>query len=141
MSQKSDQGNLTSFLDRTQVFFRRSEQPLIVALIVASLVGIGFYVWNQSRIHNGVVDIDEAPKQTAAFQVDVNSADWPELANLPGIGEIIAKSIIQHREINGPFISNESLIDVDGIGPNKLAKIERFLLPFDSSTIANRLSE
>lgn len=52
-----------------------------------------------------------------AGPVDINAADAGALANaINGIGEKKAGSIVQYRELNGPFASVDDLINVKGIG-------------------------
>ena len=48
--------------------------------------------------------------------VDLNTATNEELATLPGIGQVRAQSIVDHREQHGPFASTEAITDVHGIG-------------------------
>lgn len=59
-----------------------------------------------------------------ARKVNVNSASAQELDSLPGIGPVLAQSIIDFRETNGPFGSVDELTEVSGIGPAVLAKIK-----------------
>lgn len=56
---------------------------------------------------------------TKDTRIDINSASRPEVESLPGIGEGIAREIIARR----PFETVESLNDVPGIGPKRLAKL------------------
>jgi competence protein ComEA len=46
------------------------------------------------------------------------------LEELPGIGEVRAKAIVDYREANGPFASIDAVMDVTGIGPATLAAIQ-----------------
>jgi competence protein ComEA len=55
--------------------------------------------------------------------INVNTADAAALETLNGIGEVLASSIIQYREENGPFTSVDQLEEVSGIGPATLEKI------------------
>jgi competence protein ComEA len=55
--------------------------------------------------------------------VNVNTATNAELETLPGIGEVIAQAIVDHRTENGPFTSVEQLLDVAGIGDATLEDI------------------
>ena len=56
--------------------------------------------------------------------VDLNEAGAAELESLPGIGPVTAAAIVAHRQREGPFRSVESLLEVSGIGPVKLSRIE-----------------
>ncbi len=62
--------------------------------------------------------------------VAINSASATELEALPGVGPVLAESIIAHREANGPFADLEALDAVRGIGPGLLEDIET-LIRFD----------
>jgi competence protein ComEA len=55
--------------------------------------------------------------------ININSASATELETLSGIGEVLAATIIEYREQNGPFASVEDLMDVSGIGPATLEEI------------------
>jgi len=66
-------------------------------------------------------------------KVDPNTANWAELASLPGIGEVLAKRIVEHRQgkaaaPNEPtFRRPEDLEAVRGIGPKTVAKLAKHL--------------
>ena len=52
-----------------------------------------------------------------AEMVNINKADAAALMeNLPGIGEVKAKAIVDHRKKNGDFKSIDDLLKVQGIG-------------------------
>jgi competence protein ComEA len=55
--------------------------------------------------------------------VNVNTAAAEELETLPGIGEVLAATIIAYREENGPFTAVDQLLDVSGIGEVTLEEI------------------
>jgi DNA uptake protein ComE-like DNA-binding protein len=61
------------------------------------------------------------PEQLAALEqpVDLNAASLEELESLPGIGPTIAARIVAAR----PYASVDELLDVEGIGPKRLAAI------------------
>ena len=63
----------------------------------------------------------------AGALVNVNTANATELEVLPGIGEVIAQAIIDHRTENGPFTSVDQLIDVSGIGDATLEDIRELV--------------
>jgi competence protein ComEA len=55
--------------------------------------------------------------------ININSASATELETLSGIGEVLAATIVEYREQNGPFTSVDDLMDVSGIGPATLEEI------------------
>ena len=52
--------------------------------------------------------------------VDINAAGVEELATLPGIGEKLARRIVDYRAEHGPFSAVDELVNVSGIGEGKL---------------------
>ncbi|HKQ48924.1 MAG TPA: helix-hairpin-helix domain-containing protein [Phycisphaerae bacterium] len=68
--------------------------------------------------------------------VDPNTAQWFELAQLPGIGESLARKIVAYRDSQRaadpnserPFFQSAgSLSPIPGIGPRTLARLRPFL--------------
>jgi competence protein ComEA len=108
---------------------RRADQALVAALV---LTGLGATIgWWASRggLQGRLIEVERAEPQTARFQVDVNRADWPELAQLPGIGETLAQRIVESRRREGPFADHDDLRRVRGIGPKTLDAMRPYLLP------------
>ena len=56
-------------------------------------------------------------------KIHINTADEKKLDELPGVGPIMAKRIVEYRNEHGPFESVEDLAKIRGIGEEKLAKI------------------
>jgi competence protein ComEA len=79
----------------------------------------------------GVVNIDAVEPLPTTFQIDLNSAEWTELMQLPEIGEALAKRIVESRQLDGPFTSHNDLDRVRGIGPKTLEGIRPFLRPME----------
>jgi competence protein ComEA len=63
----------------------------------------------------------QAPEGSTLINVNVASAE--ELETLPGIGEVLAATIIEYREENGPFTTVDQLVEVSGIGEVTLEEI------------------
>lgn len=72
---------------------------------------------------DGVVEPTVRPIESGAL-VDINRAGVDELDELPGIGPSTARSIVEDRELNGPFNSIEDLMRVSGIGEKKFQKLK-----------------
>lgn len=49
--------------------------------------------------------------------VNINTASLEELKSLEQIGEVLARRIMEYRQLHGPFRSPEEIMKVDGIGP------------------------
>ena len=101
----------------------------MAALAAAALAAmIGWWI-AQGGWRGRLIEIDRAEQLAARFEVDINTADWPELKQLPGIGETLARRIVDFRNTSGPFASHDNLRRVRGIGPKKLEEIRPYLRP------------
>ncbi|MDG2012262.1 MAG: helix-hairpin-helix domain-containing protein [Pirellulaceae bacterium] len=114
------------------VTFLRGGDQITLAIMVgffAACVAVST-AWSMWR-SGGWVHIDQRPANSYAFLVDVNEADWIELAALPTIGTEMAHRIVAHRENSGRYSSLQSLLEVEGIGPKTVEKIQPFLANLD----------
>lgn len=107
-------------------WLRRRDQAV---LAVGVLVLLAYLVWRWWGAGAPLVELDTLPRREAQFQVDINTADWPELTILPDIGESLAKRIVKYRTEHGPFRRHEDLTAVDGIGAATLNGIRPYLAP------------
>ena len=112
-----------------RVTLRRRDQGVAAALVAVSLVATVGWCIGQGGWRGELIDIDRSEPIAIAFQLDVNAADWPELALLPNIGEQLAKRIVEDRALNGPFREVSDLRRVRGIGPKTLEGMKPYLLP------------
>lgn len=74
---------------------------------------------------NPTVPVQTDPRDS--FPVNINTADLSQLSALPGIGEVLGQRIIDYRSAHGPFSSVEELINVRGIGENRLAELRPYV--------------
>jgi competence protein ComEA len=108
---------------------RRADQAVAATLLAVGLAAIGgWWVW-QGRLAGRMIDIDATAPMAIETKIDVNRADWPELALLPNVGEKLAKAIVGDRLTNGPFRDLGELQRVRGIGPRTLEGMKPYLLP------------
>jgi len=98
------------------LFIRRADQTILAMLIFAGLLGIGIWWWRSGGAEGRLVDYDHLPQHRAEYVVDINRATMVELTELPGVGQILAERIIEHRDSVGPFRSVDDLRKVHGIG-------------------------
>lgn len=74
-----------------------------------------------------------APRAAAAsdgdakVMVDINKASAADLATVPGIGDGIARRIVEFRDKNGPYKTVDDLLKVQGIGEKSLQKLRPYL--------------
>jgi competence protein ComEA len=120
---------------------RRMDQAAVATLVLVALVGMGMY-WFVHGGHRGeLIQIDWAKPLTARYRVDINVAEWPELAELPDIGETLARRIVESRAAEGRFVDHNDLLRVNGIGPRTLERLRPYLLPMpDQQDVAGDVS-
>ncbi len=119
---ESDGGNWRPVL-------RAADQAAVAGLVFLALSGMAVYWIVQGGLRGELIEIDRAAPLVARFQVDINSAAWPELSQVPEIGETLARRIVESRGSAGRFVDHEDLLRVNGIGPRTLERMKPFLLP------------
>lgn len=63
-----------------------------------------------------------------SHQLDLNRATAAELQQLPGVGPVLAKRVLDHRKRHGGFASVDDLLDVKGIGRKKMARLRPLVM-------------
>ena len=127
----TDQHNTTCDSSRRLAILRRNDQVTVAAGLLIALAGMLIYWWSHGGHRGRLVELDDDTPQTALFQIDLNSADWPEITQLPRIGETLARRIVDNRQEYGPFRSVDELNRVPGIGPKTIARTRPYLLPIE----------
>lgn len=74
-------------------------------------------------IDKTTLNVKDSVTDSNTDKVDLNSASQEELTELDGIGEVLAKRIIEYRKLYG-FNSPEDILNVDGIGEKKYQTIK-----------------
>ena len=68
-----------------------------------------------------------AKKKPPAHPININTASATELEEVPGIGPVTAKKILDTRKSYGAFKSVDDLLAIKGIGPKRLDKMRKYL--------------
>jgi protein Tex len=92
---------------------RRFQDPLAeLVKIDAKSIGVGQYQHdvNQSKLNKSLQAVVENCVNHVG--VDLNTASASLLSHISGIGPILAKNIVKHREKNGSFKHREELMDI-----------------------------
>lgn len=107
----------------------RADQLAVGLLIGSALIALPLYWLAHGGWSGRLIEIERAAPREFHFLVDVNAADWPELSQLPGVGETLARRIVEWRAANGPYSSSEDLRRVSGIGAATLEALRPHLAP------------
>ena len=102
---------------------RAGEQRILALLCLLLLVWAGWRWLELSRWGSQQIEVERLPAVEWAYVVDLNTANWLELALLEGVGEVLGKRIVESRETDGPFQSVDELTRVKGIGLKTLEKL------------------
>ncbi len=102
-----------------------SNDQLVMALLLIGALALGLLV---VAIRGTGVDIDAHRAVPVQFRVHANTACWQEFSLIPGIGEKLAKRIVDSRCTNGPFSSLEQLQRVRGIGPQLQLRLAEYVV-------------
>ena len=109
--------------------FPRRVQPVIALVVGGCLAGMAVWYVSAGGLRGGLVDHDAPPAVPLRFTVDLNSAGPVELSQLPGVGPALARRLVDHRDLHGPFPTPEALLEVPGVGEATLARLRPHLRP------------
>jgi uncharacterized protein len=120
---------------------RRLMDPLAELVKVdPKAIGVGQY---QHDVDAGALKAaldDVVASCVNAVGVDLNTASPELLAHVSGLGPVLARNIVAHREDNGPFASRRELLNVKRLGPKAFEQAAGFLRvrgkdPLDASAV------
>jgi competence ComEA-like helix-hairpin-helix protein len=110
--------------------FDRSQRLGLLVLGAAMLAGC--LLWLVGRGSQLPAGAEPAPGD-APYRVNVNTAGWPELSLVPGLGETLARRIVEYRGARGPLRSLDELVEVNGIGRVRLEQMRPYLVLTDAA--------
>lgn len=112
-----------------RLWLRRADQSAAAGIVVVALaLMIAHWAYHRGR-QGEMIEVDRVEPGSIAYTVDLNTAPWPELTVLPGVGETLAKRIVADRDQNGPFRDFDDLRRVRGIGARTLERLTPYLRP------------
>ncbi len=103
--------------------------PITLTVIFAFLL-MGVFIYRQHNEAISLSNIQTADQNTDVNsspihdgKININTATAEDLTLLPGIGETLAKRIIEYRTQIGHFAQLEDLMNVSGIGKTRFQQI------------------
>jgi competence protein ComEA len=111
----------------------RSDQLLVAILCAVTLVLIGIRQYRVQQWGRPPAAVIHPGDGRIGIVLEINTATWVEWIQLEGIGETLARRIVDDRETNGPFDSVDDLQRVRGIGPKTVERLRPWL-KVDSAT-------
>ncbi|HEX9698351.1 MAG TPA: helix-hairpin-helix domain-containing protein [Acidobacteriota bacterium] len=109
---------------------------IIVGIVTLGLAGLAPRAPEGPVTQGAVLEILQPRQQQHQQQqqqgeqrelIDINTATSEQLQRVPGIGETLARRIIEFRTEHGPFEKVDDLLNVQGIGTTSLDKMRPFL--------------
>lgn len=116
------------------------ERVVVFGLIAVMLTGAALsfvrrqLMRNRPSIEVGIVSSESI--KLSSFPLDLNRATARQLEALPGIGPVLSQRIVEYRGVYGKFQNVSDLLKITGIGPKRLAAIERFVTVGTDSGVA-----
>lgn len=109
------------------------QEPMIL-LMLLFLVFVGGILLGRHTSHSiplaATGTASESPSKAKAEslgKLDINTASIQELTTLPGIGDTLAKRIVDYRTEHGPFEQITDLKKVEGVGIKLLQSIRDYI--------------
>ena len=109
---------------------KKGTSIMLITLFCGIFMVVGIFIGrNQQTTYHRLLPntrswISDVPQEKTDILLDINTASKAQLMELPGIGEEIAERIIQYRTENGPFEAIQDLLNVKGIGEEKLQTLD-----------------
>ena len=100
--------------------------PFILLFAVFLCFCGGLFLGRNLHLSSPAPILPEEKTVSASRVLDLNQADRAQLMTLPGIGPALANRILSYRDANGSFSSVAELLNIDGIGEERLEA----LLPY-----------
>jgi competence protein ComEA len=103
----------------------RSAQWATALLLALAIVLLAWHAHGRQRWAGRPTTLEHGPP--ALTRIDLNTADLPELVQLPGVGEKTARRILDYRREHGNFADVEDLRRVPGVGPALVDRLRPFV--------------
>lgn len=135
-------GKATWNSEQVTLWLRRADQLFLGVVLIALVILLVLFRWRLSGGGRSEIEIVSQHPREFYYAIDINRASWVEWAQLEGIGEKLARRIVEDRQERGPFQSVEDINRVRGVGLKLLEKLRPFLTCRDQTgtTVTDKTS-
>ncbi len=110
-----------------KTIFTRGDEKVVGGAALCGALGLLAWLIHCAYFGGGSVELELVEPVSFSYELDLNEATWPELAQLPGIGPVLAKRIVAYREEATDFQRLDDLQLVRGIGPRTLSRLTPYI--------------
>ena len=103
---------------------RSSVRTLIFLCLIVTAAAILVHAFSEEFGKPLPIPVAQVSQSRNEALININTADKETLMLLKGIGETRAQQIIDFRTKNGPFVTTNDLMRVDGIGESLFRNIQ-----------------
>ena len=105
---------------------------LVIALAFLCVFLVKSYYLSPHTSFTTVENVHGQPGEAGArlvygLKIDINSATAVELTLLPGIGEVLARRIVEERSVSGGFNKVNELTRIKGLSPKRLKALTPYI--------------
>lgn len=107
-------------------FLTENERQALVVVVMVVLIGTTLqYMIKINPMLFDLINTIESPRLYP--KINVNTASYDTLVGVPFIGPATANSIIQRREMEGPFDSIDQLKHLRSVRPSNFEQFQHYL--------------
>lgn len=89
---------------------------MVAAVVALAMIGAGAAIAKPKK------------KRPPAKPIDLNHATIDQLEELPGVGPVTARHIVEFRQKSGPFKRVDDLLSIHGISQRRLEKMRPYIV-------------
>jgi len=107
-----------------KIYLTKEERYLILFL---TLCLFSFAIVKIFNLKKATIEVEiQEQREAVIFPLDINSATYNQLLQVPGIGPVMAQRIIEYRYTHGGFKNLHQLKEIKGIGEKKFLQFQKY---------------
>ncbi len=114
----------------------RQERSVVIVMMCVCLLGTaGHYFFKKFPHLDNLISVLE--NDSLSKKIDINTASYEKLVNLPLIGPATANRILEYRNRHGAFESMDAFMTVRGVGKAHFERMKK-LITIDPRTLKGK---